>query len=409
MKPSFYLVFLVALLTLARQAQASCAADLTPEQASQHLQQGQTLSQKQLYWPAMQALHLAQGYLCTDSQQIGAQAARLAAPLGKAQGQQAENAGQWFSLTPDQPGAFQWYELGGHFADADRMLIQALKTTPQNRQLAELAISHFSGRELESFQANNKTRLAITGQYRMDPAHQAYANKLPVEQIGRLLESLPGTLPDAYLEDRLNLFRLQQEAGTDMQKVLSLQQQAGQLQARWPQDPLSKVKNHLSDAGAWHYLLRDPQQAQLQQDKIFQAKKDLAKRLSRYSQVPELLSEAMNLYRAMDDEPALNHILQQAEQLGDTALSANRPRLAADYFRLAGNWQKEEQASELADRQAQQQASQMQMPDISQYQQLMNNPDQIRALQQQALELQKKLQQGGQNQDAEQLMDELGL
>jgi tetratricopeptide (TPR) repeat protein len=65
-------------------------------------------------------------------------------------------------------GAYWWFELGGHYAAADRMMLKILRAAPNDPQTVERVRRHFEGRSAPSFAAQNMARIIASGDYKLD-------------------------------------------------------------------------------------------------------------------------------------------------------------------------------------------------------------------------------------------------
>ncbi|HSX84715.1 MAG TPA: hypothetical protein VLE50_04875 [Cellvibrio sp.] len=394
-------------------AQADCVADISVSDAHQLLQRGEQLEREGNLYEALHRYKAAQGYVCEDGgNPVAGTAARKAAELAIMQGKKAEAHQLFYSDGQDKPGAFQWYEIGGHYAAADRALVAALKQQPEDRNLSAKAQEHFYIRAEEYFIANNQLRIRITGSYKVDPIHVAYVRQLPYDNVGKLLSKTAQQLPDAYLQE---LAALEKQKHTikpgDIAANIQLQQDAGQFEQRWRSDRVKDVSKLFYEATDWTRQMRDYAEAEQLRKRIDSVKLAHAdKLLTHYAHLPEVFSQAMDYYQEMDLTGKINQARKQANQFAEKAMADNFYERAARYYRIAGEDAKEDLANMKYQEQSEQLSAEMSAgyaQQAAELQQLYNDPEKIRALQQQALEMQKQLQQQSDNNSFQAEQDDL--
>ncbi|MDX1635221.1 MAG: hypothetical protein R3280_11315, partial [Marinobacter sp.] len=158
-------------LAVAPVAWADCVDGITVDEARDHWNQALAHEEGGRAGAAVIAYRQAQGYICGGVNPVELEAARRAAPLAKqlaAALEQQDRLIAGMRESADNWGAFEWYEAGAHFAEADRVLFVALTKQPEDLALFDRARQHFGNRSLPSFSANNRTRLQAVAGYSLD-------------------------------------------------------------------------------------------------------------------------------------------------------------------------------------------------------------------------------------------------
>jgi len=108
----------VAMFCASGAAFADCVADLGVDEARAAYVGAQSAEASGDRRAAVLGYRRAQGYTC-DPNPVAAEAARRAAPLALELGRRAEQVGR---LAGGNDSAFTWFEAGGYYAQADRVL-----------------------------------------------------------------------------------------------------------------------------------------------------------------------------------------------------------------------------------------------------------------------------------------------
>lgn len=414
------LALIITLLVAAPAALADCVADTTVAEAKLDYQQGAQLEARGDAMGALRAYEAAQGYVCEDGgNPVAKAAAGKAAALAGKRGQQAEAQGHHYASDNASPGAFQWYEAGGHYAAADRSLVAALRKNPQDLALSAFAQEHFQRRGEPYFLANHQLQISAAGPYTRDKTHAEFVAGLPISNIERLLKQAAGHVPDAYLKEWAALDHRQVTAKPhDIAASIQLQQQAGQFEQTWQSNRLDDTLKLFQQANSWTQQLRDHARAEQLRERIDRARILHADRLlAGYAGVPDVMQSALDAYQASDAQAKVDATQRRAGQLADEAMKAQQYQRAARFYYLAEQYEQEQLAN--AQYQAEQDAMAEAMSSgyaaqAAQLRTRYSNPEQIQALQQKAMEMQKQLEQQSSGQpgfeaETDALEQELGL
>jgi hypothetical protein len=318
--------------TLALPAYADCGASNTPAQARAHYQRGLQL-EKQKPREALAAFVAAQEYTC-ESNPVEADAARRAAALAKPLAAAAEQKS-------DLQAAYRYYEDGGLFADADRVLLAQVRGTAADPTLWDRAREHFANRASPAFQANEKVRLGTIGSYTADPRVLPEILAMPAKRHAATLALEETAFDVKYLQQLVATAQSLPPDPLDAAAMARLQQQAQANARRWPQDPLEQSRKLLGLARDWSNRTPDGESATL--EKQTRARYELRARTlaTQYSGAPQALEAAMDYHRAaaFGDpavvEPAVAALRRQASGLGAAAEKAGKLELAAQYYGVA--------------------------------------------------------------------------
>lgn len=404
---------------------ADCVADITAAEAREYFNKGRQAEEAGRDAVALNNYVQAQGYVCDDGgNPVLRQALERAAALGKKNGAIAAEKQHWFNESLNAYGAFQWYEKSGFFAKADHALVQELKRDPSNRQLSATAQEHFRHRSQDYFSANGKNLISATEPYQMSQQHFDYVAALPVDNINLLLLQQPKLVPKAYL-DELTALTLNRDnlRPTDLVGSMKLQQQAQEFERKWQGKGLDASEDNFDLAMEWTRQMPDYTKAEQLQQQITDAKLQLADRYSRdYAASHDILSQALNFYRQADRADQMQKVQVQATAIGDKAMAEQKYQRASQFYNLAGQDEKTDLAEQKLAEQRDQMSNSLSQQMTGQHQQqidamkaLANDPEKIKAMQQNALKLQKELQQKQQQQqkkfgeETDALADELGI
>lgn len=414
-------ITLTSLVLIAPATFADCVADLDIADAQQAYQQGTTLESQGKLWDAINKYDIAQGYVCeTGGNPVAKQALSKAIALGAKQGKLEEQKGNLYK-TGNHPGAFQWYEKGVQFAAADKVLIAALKKNPTDVQLSAFAQNHFRVRAEDYFKSNNKSAIAATGGYTLDPTFDPYVISLPPANIERLLNNYLSVLPEAYLQAFAKL-ELQKDAikAGDALSAINVQQTAGKFQQEWKTDRLEDAQNLFYDAQRWTEQIRDYKQAEALRAKIDQVRLAHADRLAKsYSSTVKLMETALNFYVPLNKDSQIKALHQKGREYADQAMAAKQYQRASEFYYLIGDYNNEQLARAKLEEQGDQLAKDAQMgseAQLAEMQKVYSDPNKIHELQNQAKEMQKQLEEQQKKgtsaeykKETDDLADELGL
>lgn len=302
-RPTPTLRALVASLALAIGAAhapaafADCAADATTASVRRSYALGQQHEKAGRTGEALAGYVAAQEYTC-DANPVEADAARRAAALAKPLGAAAEQKG-------DLLAAYGYYESGAHYAAADRVMIAAVRAKVDDVALYDRARQHFSNHALPAFQANNATRLAVTGAYAPDPAVLAEIEQLPAKRVPAVLAREAHQFDENYLKDTVAFAQSQPEDLADFQAIQAAQSRAIALQKKWPEDRLKKSRELLQLARDWANRLPDAQREPLLLQAAARYGERAATLAAKYAGAPALLGNAIDYEFGRDSDPAI--------------------------------------------------------------------------------------------------------
>lgn len=329
------LVALIVAASYASPAAADCGASNTPAKARASYAAGQNAEKAGRPRDAIAAYFAAQEYTC-EANPVQAPAAKRAAELSKPLATAAESKG-------DLATAYELFETGGWFKDADRVLIAQVRAKIDDVGLWDRARNHFSGRALPAFQSNEQLRLAITGAYSLDRAVYDELLAMPTKRHAGALARETTALDDKYLQALVNLAKLLPDDPTDMAAVNRAQQAATDLGRRWPKDPFEASQDLLQLARSWSSRVPEAEGKALEAQTRARIEQRAATLASAWSGAPKALDAALH-YHGMATfgdttlgEPRVTKVKAQALQLGTAAERAGRLTLADHYYGVAGD------------------------------------------------------------------------
>jgi hypothetical protein len=362
---------------------------------------------------ALHAYVAAQEYTCDGPNPVELQAAQRAAALALPLAQAAEAA-------KDFERAYQLYDKGGHYAAADRAMLELIRSRPDDPELYTRAREFFDYRALPAFQANNKVTLRATGAYTPNPQHLAEVQTMPSNGAERALKAEAAAFNEQYLREYVEFVQSRPEELADQAAAQRYAVAANAFHKRWANDPLKASRDALALAHRWSIVTNDDAVSQ----RIFAKARERAEQrvvtITRsFSRAPELLDAAIE-YQSMlqpDDatrEARVAAIRQQAAKLGDEAAAQQRLGLAADYYRVA---RLDDKAQQMREQQQQLAMSRVQPSidaarrQVEELQKAFSDPQKIKELQEQARQMQKALeaQQRANTNSADDLERELGI
>lgn len=418
MKLNFSIAGLVlGSLVVGGQALADCPGPFVTD-AKQAYEQAQAYEKQGKQEQALRAYERAEGYVCENVNPYEANAAKRAAPLGLALGGAAEKKGDWRL-------AFELYDAGGHFAQADRAFMAFTRAKADNPDAYQAAREHFDTRGLESFASNHSAALKVTGAYRPDAKLIAEVSAMPAKGFERASQKESAAFNEQYLSDYVRLIQARADDLTDpaaIQRTISAQQVFVQ---KWQQqEPIKATLEALRTMRAWGSVSGDERLARQAETQVRERADQHAKVLAqKYSAAPKMLEEAIGFVRMQGLETAqsdarIGSLRAQALKLADEAGAKKRYLLAAEYYDVAGESAK---SQAMRDRQGQVAMQKMQ-PSIDEakrqaeeLQKQFSDPEKVKAMREQAEAARQSIQKEqasskqANRKSAEDLEKELGL
>jgi hypothetical protein len=324
---------LVSSLLIAGQAYADCGE--SNADAQKLLQTGKTLESQGNKQEALFKYQAATGYFCEQVNPYAPEAAKRAAPLGMELGTAAEKRG-------DFEKALQLFEAGGHYAAADRVLMQLARAKPDNVDSWQRASTHFRHRAEGAFRSNNEAVLKVTGPYAVDAKLVAEVSAMPAKALERAIQKEAAAFNEQYLREYV---QVAQSAPDDQTDAAAVQRYIGAHQAfaqKWKNEDLMKVsRDTLNNLQYWGYNSQDPQYANTVATQVARLVEIRATSLrTKFYAAPKLLEDAQDYYRVLGSENTklkgqLAAVRSQASQLGDEANAKQRYALAVAYYKAA--------------------------------------------------------------------------
>jgi hypothetical protein len=367
---------------------------------------------------ALFAYRASEGDACEGANPYEADAAKHAAALGQPIGAAYEKKGDFHK-------AFQAYDAGGHFAAADRALMELTRSKLDEPNAFETAREHFDTRALPAFQSNNKAALKVTGPYQPDPKLVVEVAALPAKAVEHTLQKEAAAFNEQYLRDYVQVIQSRPDDPTDadaIQRAVAAQQAFAQKYQ--DADPIKASQQALYLLRQWGSVAPD---AAVQKTALAQfAQRTLGHGdvlAQKYSAAPKLLEDATTYYNMQEIDDAkkgaqIAGVKSQALKLADAASAKQRFSLASEYYEVAGDHAKskaaDEQARKLAMAKAQPSIDAMQKQAEAIRQQY-SDPKKVQEMKDQAEAMKKALQQqqAGAKQNnqksAAELEKELGL
>ncbi len=391
MKPFAFLTLVMTSL-VSCDVLADCAADATVADVRAAYVRGQQKEKAGDLRGALGAYVSAQQYTC-ELNPVDADAARRAAALSKPLAEAATARG-------DSAGAFELYEMGGHFAAADRALIAWTAAQPDDPSLYAKARQHFNYRTLPAFAENEELRLLATGSYRADPKHLAAVKAIPARGVERALAAEAAAFDETYLVAYQALVRSRPENVTDMAAVQQFTARAQAFQAAHPRDALRESMQALDRVRAWEAQVDNVAATAFGRLRVERAGARAGRLATQYADTPALLEHALDyLAHGTGDtaarEPALARLRLQAEGLGDGAAARQAFQLAIEYYGIARADAKAERMRAQQQARAQQQiqpAMAAMQRDAEALKAQFADPQKVAEMQRQAQEAQRALQ-----------------
>jgi hypothetical protein len=411
------LLLTLACAGLMNQAHADCAADATIADTQRAYAKAQQFEREGNKAAAFANYVAAQEGTC-EANPVETAAAKRAAALALTLGAAAERQGNF-------ERAFEIYDNGGQYTAADRVLMAWVRSQPDSRSVFEKARQELDYRALPAFHSNNAVRLSVTAAYHPNPLHLAEVLAMPGIGAQRALQKEMAAFNEQYLRDYMRLIQARPDDLTDsdaMQSFMNAQQDFSRTHTY--EDPIKASRDALEQMQSWEAATFDQAVAAriraLRQQRLEQRIVLLTKS---FAGAPQFLEAAKDYQRALrlDDaatKARLASVKAQAARLGDEAKANGRYTLAAEYYEVA-----EDDAKAAAVREAQQKLAMNKMqPSIDQMkkqaeamQKQFGDPAKVQAMREQALAMQKSLQQqrqtNAENQakSAAELEKELGI
>jgi len=411
------LVITLACAGLITEAYADCGASATIAGTQRAYANGQKFERDNNSAAAFAAYVAAQEYTC-ETNPVEAVAAKRAAALALTLGTAAEKAGKFDK-------AFDFYDQGGQYAAADRSLMALVRAQPDSPAVFQKAREALEFRALPAFQSNNEIRIGITGAYRPDPKNLAEVLAIPATGAQRALQKEAAAFNEQYLRDYQQMIQSRPNDPTDMRAMQAFIASQQGFARKWgDQNAIKASRDALGLVRSWGSATNDlALSARIETQRKQRIEQRVATLTKNYSGAPKLLEDAMDYQSSalLEDSVAkvrIDAIKAQALRLGDEASARQRLMLAAEYYDVAGD-----DAKATAARDQQQKAAMTRMqPSIDQMkkqaeqmQKEFSDPAKIQAMREQALAMQKSLQQqkqahaGAKAQRADDLEKELGL
>jgi hypothetical protein len=411
-------VLIAGSLAVGARAFADCPGPFVSD-AKRAYDKARTYEQQGKSEAAVRLYAQSEGYVCENVNPYEADAAKRAAPLGLAAGGAAEKRN-------DLQSAFDLYEAGGHFAQADRVLMAMTRAKADDPFTYQKAREHFDNRSLEAFAVNHAAALKVTGPYRPDAKLLAEVTAMPAKGVEHAAERETSAFNEQYLRDYVQLIQSRADDLTDanaLQRTISAQQAFAQ---KWQQqDPMKSSREALALMRSWASASNDPQLTRQTEAQLVQRAEQHAQLLAqKYNGAPRFLEDAMDFVSIQNLEDAKREsriagLRAQASKLGDAASAKSRYVLAAEYYDTARDTAK---AKAMRDKQAQI-AQQKVQPAIdeaqrqaAELQKAFSDPAQVQAMREQAEAAKKSLQQqqtpaakAANKKKADDLEKELGL
>jgi hypothetical protein len=358
----------------------------------------------------------AQAYTC-DTNPVEAPAAQRAAVLALILGGAAEKQG-------NHEKAFDFYEQGGQYKAADRVLMAWVRANPDVPRIFIKVRDVLDYRTMPSFQSNNEVRLRVTGTYQPDPKNLAEVLAMPAKGAERAFQKEAAAFSEEYLRGYVQQVQSRPDDQTNFAATQAwMNSQQGFLQ-KWPNDPLKTSLKALDLVHAWSAATSDQALGEILAAQRNQRLEQRAAALTKdYSGAPKLLDTAKTYQLSVHTDEAVKKtrvaaIKAQALKLGDAANARQRYSLAAEYYSVAGEEAKAQAARDteqkLAMSKMQPQIDQMKQQ-AEQLQKEFSDPAKVQAMKEQALATQKSMQQQQQAnaktnaKKADDLEKELGL
>lgn len=397
MKPALRIATVTLAVSISTSAFADCTTGEDENAVLQAYPAAQALERAGKTKEALELYARAQGAICRPNPNESAaakRAAHIAFPLANAEEKKGNAA-----------DAQRLYEMGAHYAAADRLMMTRVRANPDSLAVVSEGIQHFALRTQQAFAINNAPRLAVTGPYTPDPKYAAEISGAAARGAERAMQRETALFNEEYLKDLVQRAQSRPDDLTDMEAMAAAHQRELAFVQKWPEDLLKKSRAELQLAHEFTSLARNPvQEATLNKQRMERLVKRANVLVRQYSGAPTLLEAAWDYQfsASLGETEAqrslrLTPIRQLAHRLGDEAISNQRFTLASDYYRAADE---REKAQAARDRQSQLAQKKMQ-PEIDQMKRQaealkasLGDPAKIQAMKAQAEAARKMLQAG---------------
>lgn len=315
------------------QAMADCGGASVKE-VTKAFADGKRFEKKGDARSALGAYAAAQEYTC-EANPVAAEAIRRAAALGRQLGDAARAKGQL-------EAAFMSYELGGHFAAADRVLSDWIQAEPDSVSLYERAYDHVANRSLEAFAANNAARLAVTGAYALDPALVSRVHAMPAQGLARALQAETASFNENFLAKNAAMIKARPADPADIAGLTQWQGSYVAFRQQFSGNYMEEAQRALDRAKSWVNADRRSTDNAAHLKRIAQrADARVSTLTQKYFGAPDALAAALGFLArtTTDSQPDSQRearIRSQAENLGDAALKRSNFMLAIAYYDVAG-------------------------------------------------------------------------
>jgi hypothetical protein len=388
-------------------ARASCAADSTLPEVRKAYANGQAHERAGRNEEALRSYLAAQAYIC-EPNPVEADAAARAAAVARPLAETAEKKG-------DVERAYSAYESGGHYAQADRIMLGMLRAQPDSPVAYDRANDHFRQRTETWFPVNNKARIAAAGAYRLDAKIQQEIAAWPAKACERALGREAQAFSEDFLRDTVKLYQARPQDLADFAGLESLQTEGAAFHQKWPTDRVADSHELLELALAWAGRIAD---ATARGQLIARVRGVVGQRaltlVQKYFSAPKLLESAIAYYAELDEKSKIEDIRTRAAQLAAEAEKRNALLTAKDYYAVAGNEAKEKEVQARAEanaRQKMQPTMDAMQRSAEEMRKAYSDPARVEEMKRQAEEMKRAMQkqqaQGGKS--AEDLEKELGM
>lgn len=235
-------LLIVSALAICGRALADCPLGSAYD-AGKALEKGQALEAQGKKAEALSMYVRAQAEVCDEGgNPYRAPAAKRGAPLGLELGTAAEKGG-------DLQNARGYYEMGGHYARADVMVVQLARAERDNSNEYVQARTHFEQRA-QLAEAKRKGGASSTS-YAPDPKLVAEVNAMPKQAIDRFWKAEQGAFNEQFLVDFVKLSRSMVSDPTDMAANQRAAAEQNAFMQKWKQDFMQVSHDSLDQMQRW--------------------------------------------------------------------------------------------------------------------------------------------------------------
>ena len=392
-----YLSCVLLLCLISAKLDASCATGISEAQRKSAFESANKFEVSGSDWSAIKHYQLVIDSSCKVQDELAERAVKRAAALGKVNGDKYKATKKLYSSDVNQPAAFQWYELGGHFSAADDVLLEATNFASADLALFRFAFAHFESRSLAAFAQNNKTRTQLTGAYHADKSKKKLIKERALAKIAAWVAGFSRDEINVYLNDRETLHLKARAAEITQFKSVSggapvtsselaeISRLEFELAKKWQHDPLAAFNKQVNQVGQWVTVINDSSATEDLVKDMHHLSVDMVEFVFYSSTVPEVLSLAFEMSQQMNDEVLVNRLRGHLDKLGQDSLDSGAWRLAEMYFSISENWNLADQARQLIEgsEPAPLQTMPVDIQNLQQLQKLFSDPKSLQLLQQQ--------------------------